>query len=59
MPGQHITHRQEELYMQHRQQGMTQEIAAAKSAISPRTARRIEQSNTLLRAKADRDWRTR
>ena len=27
MPGQHITHRQEELYMQHRQQGMTQEIA--------------------------------
>ena len=45
--------------MQHRQQGMTQEIAAAKSAISPRTARRIEQSNTLPRAKADRDWRTR
>ena len=41
--------------MQHRQQGMTQEIAAAKSAISPRTARRIEQSNTLPRAKADRD----
>ena len=27
MPGQHITHRQEELYMQHRQQGMSQEIA--------------------------------
>jgi hypothetical protein len=27
VPGQHITHRQEELYMQHRQQGMTQEIA--------------------------------
>ena len=27
MPGQHITHRHEELYMQHRQQGMTQEIA--------------------------------
>ena len=45
--------------MQHRQQGMTQEIAAAKSAISTRTARRIEQSNTLPRAKADRDWRTR
>ena len=42
--------------MQHRQQGMTQEIAAAKSAISTRTARRI---NTLPRAKADRDWRTR
>lgn len=45
--------------MQHRQQSMTQEIAAAKSAISTRTARRIEQSNTLPRAKADRDWRTR
>lgn len=45
--------------MQHRQQGMTQEIAAAKSAISTRTARRIEQSNTLPRVKADRDWRTR
>ena len=45
--------------MQHRQQGMTQEIAAAKSAISTRTARRIEQSKTLPRAKSDRDWRTR
>ena len=45
--------------MQHRQQGMTQEIAAAKSAISTRTARRIEQSKTLPRVKADRDWRTR
>jgi hypothetical protein len=45
--------------MQHRQQGMTQEIAAAKSAISTRTARRIEQSITLPRAKAGRDWRTR
>lgn len=57
--GQHITHRQEELYMQHRQQGITQEIAAAKSVISNRTARRIEQSNTLPHAKADRDWRPR
>lgn len=45
--------------MQHRQQGMTQQIAAAKSAISTRTARRIEQSNTVPRAKPDRDWRTR
>ena len=45
--------------MQHRQQGMTQQSAAAKSAISTRTARRIEQSNTVPRAKPDRDWRTR
>lgn len=45
--------------MQHRQQGMTQEKAAAKSAFSTRTARRIEQEKVSPCIKADRNWRTR
>ncbi len=44
--------------MQHRQQGATQEIAAAKAGISVRSGRRIEQS-TIPRSKPERDWRTR
>lgn len=45
--------------MQHRQQGLTQEQAAAKADISVRSGRRIEQSPTTPRDKAERDWRTR
>ena len=45
--------------MQHRQQGMSQEKAAAKAGISVRSGRRIEQSPTTPRPKTDRDWRTR
>ncbi|WP_390518173.1 IS21 family transposase [Halioxenophilus aromaticivorans] len=59
MPGQHITQRQEELYMQHRQQGMNQEAAAAKAGISVRSGRRIENASTTPRPKHDRNWRTR
>lgn len=45
--------------MQHRQQGMSQEAASAKSGISVRSGRRIEHSPSVPRAKPDRDWRTR
>ncbi len=45
--------------MQHRQQGMSQEKAAAKAGISVRSGRRIEQSPITPRPKTDRDWRTR
>ncbi|WP_421910594.1 IS21 family transposase [Parahaliea mediterranea] len=58
MPGQHITHRQEELYMQHRKAGATQEVAAAKAGLSVRSGRRIEQSGGV-RTQSERDWRTR
>ena len=58
MPGQHITHRQEELYMQHRQEGIKQEVAAAKAGFSVRTGRRIEQNDLRLEP-AERHWRTR
>ena len=44
--------------MQHRQDGASQEIAAAKAGISVRSGRRIEKSGAPRR-KADRDWRTR
>ena len=58
MPGQHITHRQEDLYMQHRKAGASQEVAAAKAGISVRSGRRIEQAGGA-RSKTERDWRTR
>jgi len=38
LPGQHITQRQEMLYMQSRQSGSTQETSAAKAGISVRSA---------------------
>lgn len=44
--------------MRHRQQGCTQEIAAAKSGISVRSGRRIGKTGGP-RAKPARDWRTR
>lgn len=44
--------------MQHRQQGNSQETAAAKTGISVRTGRRIEASDSS-RHERDRDWRTR
>ncbi len=45
--------------MQHRQHGMSQEKAAAKTGISVRSGRRIEQSPTTPRPKADNNGRTR
>ena len=44
--------------MRHRQQGCTQETAAAKSGISVRSGRRIDKTGGP-RAKPPRDWRTR
>lgn len=45
--------------MQHRQRGMSQEQAAAKTGISVRSGRRIEQSPTTPRPKVDSNGRTR
>jgi transcriptional regulator with XRE-family HTH domain len=45
--------------MQQREQGKSQEQAAAKAGISVRSGRRIEQSTTTTQAKSDRQWRTR
>lgn len=45
--------------MQHRQQGITQETAAAKAGISTRSGRRIETASATPRAQSERDWRTR
>ncbi len=58
MPGQKITRQQEELYMQHRKNGCTQKIAAAKSGISDRSGRRIDKAGGA-RPPPKRDWRTR
>ena len=57
MPGQHITQRQETLYMQSRQSGLTQETSAAKAGVSVRSGRRIETGG--IKAKAQRHWLTR
>jgi len=59
VPGQAITNRQEELFMQHRQNGASQEMAAAKAGISVRSGRRIETSTQKPRVNTERDWRTR
>jgi hypothetical protein len=58
VPGQHITNRQEELYMQHRQDSVSQEVAAAKAGVSVRSGRRIEKPGAP-RNQAERDWRAR
>lgn len=43
MPGKHITHQQEAIYMKNRQIGHGQETAAAKAGVSIRSGRRIEK----------------
>ena len=45
--------------MQHRQNGASQEVAAAKAGISVRSGRRIETSTQKPRVNTERDWRTR
>ena len=57
MPGSRITRRQEDLYMQSRQKGLTQPAAAAKTGISVRSGRRIEKGQHI--ATNERHWRTR
>ena len=58
MSGKRITNRQENLYMNKRQQGQSQETAAAKGGISERSGRRIEKGERPSIPK-ERHWRTR
>ena len=58
MPGKRITYQQESLYMSKRQQGKSQETAAAKAAISERSGRRIEKDERQS-IPGERHWRTR
>jgi len=58
MPGRRINRTQVAKYMEHRKE-MEQEAAAAKTGISVRTARRIEQAGGLPSKQDARQWRTR
>jgi hypothetical protein len=58
MSGKRITKNQENLYMNKRQQGQSQETAAAKGGISERSGRRIEKGERPSMPRA-RHWRTR
>ncbi len=58
MPGKKITDHQVLKYKEHRNK-MSQVAAAAKTAISERSARRIESSRALPSQSPPRDWRTR
>lgn len=58
MPGKRITQHQESLYMSKRQQGQSQETAAACAAISERSGRRIEKGERQS-IPGERHWRTR
>ena len=57
MSGQHITQRQENIYMKHRQTGCTQALSSAKAGISVRSGRRIEKGEKP--DKNTRHWKTR
>lgn len=57
MPGSRITRKQEELYMQSRQKGLSQVVSAARSGVSIRSGRRIE--NGQRSHHKERHWRTR
>jgi hypothetical protein len=56
LPGKRITQHQESLYMSKRQQGKSQETAAAKAAISERSGRRIEKGERHS-VPGERCWR--
>jgi hypothetical protein len=58
MPGKKITDHQVNKYKQHRNT-LSQAAAAAKAAISERSARRIDHSDTLPSQQPARGWRTR
>lgn len=58
MPGKRITDQQVRKYKEKRKQA-TQEIAAARSGISVRSARRIEKASILPSQQGHRSWRTR
>ncbi len=58
LSGKRITQHQESLYMSKRQQGKSQETAAACAALSERTGRRIEKGERAS-IHGERHWRTR
>jgi len=58
MSGKRISNSQENLYMNKRQQGQSQETAAAKGGISERSGRRIEKGERPSMPR-ERHWRTR
>ena len=58
MPGKRITVQQAEIYMQNRNDGSSQELAAAKAGISLRSGRRIEDNAGAI-DKKERSWKTR
>ena len=58
MPGKRITDHQVHKYKQHRNQ-LSQVAAAAKTGISERSARRIEDAQSLPSQRPSRNWRTR
>jgi hypothetical protein len=59
MPGNWITNRQVEIYMNAREQGHTQEVGAAKSGISVRSGSDIENNKRSDPKVKERHWRTR
>lgn len=59
MAGKHITDQQIRLYMEERNQGRTQQAAAAKAGLSERSARRIDKGEVTIGSKPKRNWRTR
>jgi hypothetical protein len=58
MPGKRITDHQVHKFKQHRKT-LSQVAAAAKVGISERSARRVEQSDSLPSQRPERHWRTR
>ena len=58
MPGKRITDHQVHTYKQHRNK-LSQVASAAKTGISERSARRIEQASSLPSQRPKRSWRTR
>ena len=59
MPGKWITKQQVKIYMQTRSEGQTQLVSSAKSGMSVRTGREIEQGKRTDPRTKERGWRTR
>ena len=59
MPGKWITDKQVKIYMESREIGNTQALSSAKSGISIRTGRGIEQGKRKSAQGKERHWRTR
>lgn len=59
MSGKWITNQQVKIYMKLRSEGHTQEVSAAKSGMSVRSGRSIEQAQRTSPHQQERHWRTR